>query len=234
MEKFLIDYLEHPQSKMDALSDDAGPVITISRECGCSSHNIAIKLAKILTGYTYHTERKKNIEWKWVNKEVIEDTALKLDTSTDKIKGVFLKEARKSLHEVTTAFSTEKVYDADDQHVIDTLVQVIRQLAIQGHCVIIGRGANVIAKDIPSKLRVKLQAPLEWRVNQIRDRSNMSYAEAQDYVLEIDRQRELMVEHIAGRKLDCNDFDLVFNYANFTDDQIVEAILLLLKSKKII
>lgn len=234
MEKFLIDYLEHPLSSADALTDQAGPVITISRQCGCSSHHIAIKLAKILSGYSYHTDRKKIRNWKWVNKEVIEQTAIQLDTSPDKIKGVLMKEARKSLHQVTTAFSTEKVYDADDQEVIDTLVNVIRQLAIQGHCIIVGRGANIIAHDIPAKLRIKLQAPLEWRVNKIRERSSMSYSEAQDYTLEIDRQRDLMVEHIAGRQVDCNDFDLLLNCANFNDDQIVDVILNILKNKKFI
>ena len=58
MEKLLIDYLEHTQSKIDALSDDAGPVITISRECGCFSHNIAIKPVKILY------REKRSHEWK--------------------------------------------------------------------------------------------------------------------------------------------------------------------------
>lgn len=234
MEKFLIDFLEHPQSKLDALTGDAGPVITISRECGCSSQNIAVKLAKILSGYSFHTDRKHNPEWKWVNKEVIEKAAMELDTTPEKVKGVFLKEARLSLHQVTTAFSNEKVYDVEDQEVIDTLRGVIRQLAVQGHCVIVGRGSNIIAKDIPAKLRVKLQAPLDWRVNRIREKSSMSYSEAQDYVFEIDRQRDLMVEHIAGRKLDCNDFDLVFNSASFTDDEIVDAILNVMKSKRFI
>ncbi|MFA9388432.1 MAG: AAA family ATPase [Prolixibacteraceae bacterium] len=234
MEKFLIDFLEHPQNKTDVLSVDAGPVITISRECGCSSHNIAIKLAKILSGYSFHTDRKHNVEWIWVNKEVIEKAAVELNMSPEMIKGVFLKEARQSLHEVTTAFSMDKVYDAEDQQVIDTLSDVIRQLAIKGNCIIVGRGSNILANDIQSKLRIKLQAPFDWRVNRIREKSSMSISEAQDYVLEIDRQRDLMVEHIAGRKLDNNDFDLIFNCAGFNDAQVVETILHALKSKRLI
>jgi len=234
MENFLIDFREHPQNKMDAISDDAGPVVTISRECGCSSQRIAIKLAKILSGYSYQHVGKRNVEWKWVSKEIIVKAANELDVSSEKIKGVFLKEAKLSLHKVSTAFSSEKIYDADDQQVIDTLTNVIRKLAQQGNFVIVGRASNIIAKDIPAKLRIKLQAPLSWRVNRIRERSSMNYSEAQDYVLEIDRQRELMAQHIAGRKLDNNDFDLIFNCSTFSDDQIVDTILNVIKAKGMI
>lgn len=234
MEDFLIDFLEQPLNKTDASTDDAGPVITISRECGCSSQRIAVKLAKILSGYSFQHVGSRNQEWKWVNKEVIEKAALALNISNEKIKGVLQQEAKLSLHNVTTAFSTEKIYDADDQQVIDTLTEVIRNLAIQGHYVIVGRAANIIAEDIKAKLRIKLQAPLLWRVNRIRENSNMSFTVAQDYVLEVDRQRELMVQHIAGRKLANYDFDLIFNCATFTDDQIIDTILQTIKCRNMI
>lgn len=234
MEKFLIDFLEHPQNNMDNAERVRGPVITISRECGCSANSIAIKLSKILSGYSFQTEKKQAVEWKWVNKEVIEKAAEELEVSTEKIKDVFMQEARLSLHKVQTAFSTEKMYDADDQQVIDTLSEVIKQLAEQGHCIIIGRAANMIAGDITSKLRIKLQAPLDWRINRIRHRSSMSYTEAEAYVNEIDRQRSLFVEHIAGRSLDNNDFDVIFNYSTMNDDQIVDAILHIMKAKELI
>jgi hypothetical protein len=64
--------------------------------------------------------------------------------------------------------------------------------------------------------------------------SNLSWADAQEYVLEVDRQRNLFVEHVAGRQLDNNDFDLIFNYSTMLDDHIVDVIVNLLKNKKII
>ena len=70
MDNFLLNYL----GKANLCNDPniAGPVITISRECGCSANRIAIKLSKILTGYSYQSENKKDVEWKWYNKEIIE------------------------------------------------------------------------------------------------------------------------------------------------------------------
>lgn len=234
MKNLLSNYLTQDDKKKIGKPQHPGPVVTISRECGCSAKRIATKLSKILTGYNYLSETKTDVDWKWVSKEIIELAAQELEVDANKIRNVFLSEAKKSIHEVTTAFSTSKVYDADDQHVIDTVKSVVRSIAEEGHAIIVGRAASVIAQDIPKRLSIKLQAPLDWRINRIMQISNLSWADAQEYVLEIDRQRDLFVEHVAGRKLDNNDFDLIFNYSTINDDHIVDMIVNLLKNKKII
>ena len=234
MKNLLTNYLSRESQPKTGRLVHPGPVVTISRECGCSAKRIATKLSKILTGYNYLSETKTDVEWKWVSKEIIELAAQELEMDSNKVRNVFLSEAKKSIHEVTTAFSTSKVYDADDQHVIDTVSSVIRSIAEEGHCIIVGRAASVVSQDIPKRLSIKLQAPLDWRINRIMQISNLSWADAQDYVLEVDRQRDLFVEHVAGRVLDNNDFDLIFNYSTINDDHIVDMIVNLLKNKKII
>lgn len=234
MKDFLSNYLAQAGKVSGRITQQPGPVVTISRECGCSANRIATKLSKILTGYNYLSETKTDVEWKWVSKEVIELTASELEMHPERVKNVFLGEVKTSIHDVSTAFSTSKVYDADDQQVIDTVKGVIRSIAEEGHYIIVGRAASVIAHDIPKRLSVKLQAPLDWRINRIMQISNLSWADAQEYVLEIDRQRNLFVEHVAGRELDNNDFDLIFNYSTMLDDHIVDVIVNVLKNKKII
>lgn len=234
MENFLQNYLSNPHTDNQHLDNDLGPVVTISRECGCSANRIAIKLSKILTGYSYLSANKKDVEWKWLNKEVIEKAAVELEMNPDKIRDVFLGEAKMSIHDVSNAFSTEKVYDADNQKVIDTLRAVITEIAREGNCVIVGRAASVVSKGIAKRLCVKLQAPIELRIKHIMQVSNMNYTDARDYVLEVDRKRSLFVEHIAGRKLESADFDVVFNCATMSDDMIVDSIINILKNKKII
>jgi cytidylate kinase len=234
MEEFLSHYLEQTGQETSKKLHYPGPVVTISRECGCSAKRIATKLSKILTGYNYLSETKTDVEWRWVSKEIIEMAARELEMDPEKIKNVFLSEVRPSIHEVSTAFSTTKIYDTNDQHVIDTVRSVIRSIAEEGHYIILGRAATVIAQDIPKRLSVKLQAPLDWRINRIMQISNLSWADAQEYVIETDRQRNLFVEHVAGRKLDNNDFDLIFNYSTMLDDHIVDVMVNVLKNKKII
>lgn len=234
MKDFLKNYVAQADNQEEYKVLHPGPVVTISRECGCSAKRIATKLSKILTGYNYLSETKTDVEWQWVSKEIIELAANELETNPEKIRNVFLGEAKQHIHEVSTAFSTSKIYDADDQQVIDTVKKVVRSIAEEGHYIIVGRAASVIAQDIPKRLSVKLQAPLDWRINRIMQISNLSYADARDYVLEIDRERDLFVEHVAGRKLDNNDFDLIFNYSTMLDDHIVDVMVNVLKNKRII
>ena len=233
MKNFLKNYIGEA-GKMGRQGLHPGPVVMISRECGCSAKRIATKLSKILSGYSYQSATKTDVEWKWVSKEIIENAAQELELHPERVKTVFLSEVKTSLHEVTTAFSTEKLYDADDQEIIDTVKDVIYQVAEEGHCIIVGRASGVIANYITQKLSIKLQAPLEWRINRIMQISEMSHADAQQYVLDIDRQRDLFVEHIAGRKMNNNDYDLIFNYSTMQDDFIVDAIINIMKSKQML
>lgn len=233
MKNFLSNFLLD-SSAQEQKTKYPGPVILISRDCGCSAKRIAIKLSKILSGYSYQSETKTDVEWRWVSKEIIEEAAQELEMDPGRVRNVFLSEAKSSLHEVTTAFSTEKVYDADDQQVIDTVRDVILRIAEVGNFIIVGRAAGSIARDISQKLSIKLQAPLDWRINRIMQISNLSKSEAQDYVLEIDRQRELFVEHVNGRKMNNNDYDLIFNYATIQDDYIVDAVINVMKNKRMI
>ena len=234
MKDFLKNYITQAGQDEPNRILHPGPVVTISRECGCSAKRIATKLSKILTGYNYLSETKTDVEWQWVSKEIIEKAASELETSPDKVRNVFLGEAKQHLHEVKTAFSTQKFYDAADQQVVDTVKKVVRSIAEEGHFIIVGRAASIIAQDIPQRLSVKLQAPLDWRINRIMQISNLSYADAQEYVLEVDRHRDAFVEHVAGRKLDNNDFDLIFNYSTMLDDHIVDVMVNVLKNKRII
>jgi cytidylate kinase len=234
MKDFLNRCFEQPEGNKNGKLKHRGPVVTISRECGCSARPIAIKLSKILTGYNYLSESETNIEWKWVNKEIIEIAARELETNGRQIKNVFLNKPWPNIHEIMAAFSSIPIDDTFDQKVISTVRTVIRRIAEVGNFIIVGRAANVIAQDIPLHLSVKLQAPLEWRINQMMLINNQSFAEAQKHVLKTDRQRNWFVEHVAGRKLNDNDFDLIFNYSTMPEDYIVDVIVNVLKDKRII
>jgi cytidylate kinase len=211
-----------------------GPVILISRECGCSARRIATKLSKILTGYSYLSETKTEVEWKWVSKEIIGEAAMELEMDPARVKQLFMSEDRFDIHDVVSSFSAEKIYDFNDEHVIESVRKVIYWLAEKGNYIIVGRAACIIARDIPRKLSVKLQAPLEWRVNRIMQVNNISHAEAYEYVTTVDRQRNLFIEHLAGRKPDNYDFDLIFNYSTILDDHIVDAILNVIRNKRLV
>jgi cytidylate kinase len=57
-----------------------------------------------------------------------------------------------------------------DREVIAVESEIIRRVADEFDCVIVGRGGSVILRDLPGLLRVFLHAPLDFRIAQIRAR----------------------------------------------------------------
>ena len=234
MEKFINSYLNNMTCCNLETGDFPGPVITISRQAGCSAQRIAIKLSKILTGYSYMSETKTDVEWKWVDKDIFANAVKEMNDEI--IAGDFdnPEEDIKLLGEVLQAFSEETIYDISDKKLIETLKGIICKLAYQGRTIIVGRSAGVILKNVPNKLNIRFEAPVEWRINRIMQIQDLSQAEAADYIHEADIKRDSFIEKIIGRKAENNDFDIIFNYASLEDDQIVDAVINILKNKKII
>jgi len=214
--------------------DFPGPVLTISRQSGCSAQRIAIKLSKILTGYSYMSDTKTEANWKWVDKNIFEQVVQNMVTDIENNNYNDIEEAKKMLMQVSVAFSNETIYDISDEKLIDTFKGVICRLACEGRTIIVGRSAGVILRSLPNKLNIRLEAPVEWRTNRIMQLKDFSKDEAVKYVRAMDEKRDSFIEKIIGRKAENNDFDIIFNYSSLQDDEIIEAIVNILKSKKII
>ncbi len=234
MENFINSYLTHLKCINLETGDFPGPFVTISRQAGCSAERIAIKLSKILTGYSYMSETKTDVVWKWVDKDLFSSVVNEMILEIKKGKFEDEKEAIRFLKEVAHAFSEETIYDISDQHLINTLKGIICRLAYQGRVIIVGRSAGVILKDVPNKLDIRLEAPTEWRINRLMQLRDLSQAEAAKFINKSDIKRDSFIEKIIGRKAENNDFDVIFNYASLEDDQIVDAVINILRNKKII
>jgi len=234
METFINSFMRRITSFNLETGDFPGPVITLSRQSGCSARRIAIKLSKILTGYSYMSETKTDAEWRWVDKNVFQEVVQEMIGEVKTGGYDDAEEAIAKLSEVASAFSNETIYDISDNFLIDIFKGVICQLACKGRTIIVGRSAGVILKDVPNKLNVRLEAPMEWRINRIMQLNELSQAEAVKYVVEMDTKRDSFVEKVIGRKAHNDDFDVIFNYASMQDDEIIDAIVNILRNKKII
>lgn len=234
MEKYINSYLPKIKCVNLETGDFPGPFLTISRQAGCSAQRIAIKLAKILTGYSYMADTKTDVEWKWVDKKVFSGVVKEMIDEVKSGEYDDAEEAVRFLKEVAHAFAEETIYDISDERLIKTLKGIICRLANQGRVIIVGRSAGAILKDVPNKLNIRLEAPTEWRINRIMQLKELSQAEAAEYITKADEKRDSFIEKIIGRKAQNNDFDVIFNYATMEDDQIVDAVIHILRNKKII
>jgi cytidylate kinase len=234
MDKFIKSFMHTISCYNLETGDFPGPVVTISRQAGCSAQRIAIKLSKILTGYSYMSDTKTDAEWRWVDKDFFANV---VDDMIQDVKNGDFNDtelAIQMLTQVSRAFSDETIYDISDEKLIETLKGVICKLACQGRTIIVGRSAGVVLKDIPNKLNIRLEAPLEWRINRLMQIKDFSQAEAVEYINEADTKRDSFIEKIIGRRAENNDFDVIFNYASLQDDEIVDAVVNILRNKKII
>ena len=234
MEKLVNNYLNTFSCYNLETGEFPGPVVTISRQAGCSAQRIAIKLSKILTGYSYMSDTKTDAEWEWVDKKVFTGEVKEIIGEIEDGNYEDKDEASKMLNEVARAFSNETIYEISDEKMIQILKGVICRLAYKGRKIIVGRSAGVILKEVPSKLNIRLEAPAEWRINRIMQIKEFSQAKAAAYINDMDKKRDSFIEKIIGRKAQNNDFDVIFNYASLEDDEIVDAVINILRNKNIV
>ena len=234
MERLVNNYLSTFSCYNLETGDFPGPVVTISRQAGCSAQRLAIKLSKILTGYSYMSETKTDAEWEWVDKNAFTKMVNQMIDEIERGQFDDKDEAIIMMKEVSRAFSEETIYDISDDKLIRILKGIICRLAYEGRKIIVGRSEGVILKNVPSKLNIRLEAPTEWRINRIMQINDFSKAKAEEYIQRMDARRDSFIERIIGRKAENNDFDVIFNYATLEDDEIVDAVVNILRNKQIV
>ena len=77
----------------------------------------------------------------------------------------------------------------NDQHFIEVTGAVIKDLVGAGNVVIIGRGSNLILKNMPGVLHVGLITPLEMRTRTIVEREHLIRKDAEKYITDIEKAR---------------------------------------------
>ena len=219
MENLFLKYMTERNLTETRKVFSAGPVITISRECGCSGSCVAEKLTNRINTIIADPAKK----WKWVNKEILNRASEDLKVNPKHVKE-HLDSGNASFFDDFVASFTEKYY-VHDTKIRKVIEEVVRHIAIQGKVVIVGRGSDALAIDIPLSLKVKLYAPLNWRVGVISERDKISHEEAHKIVDKLDAQRAKFRDSFLEKNHNILANDIEFNCAKFTQEEIVEVIL---------
>lgn len=219
MENLFLKYMSERNLNESKKAFSAGPVITISRECGCGASAVADKLTNRINAIISDPSHK----WKWVNKEILNRASEDLKVNPQHVLE-HLDAGNTNFFDDFVASFTEKYY-VHDTKIRKVIEEVVRHIAIQGKVVIVGRGSEALTLDIPLSIKVKLFAPLNWRVREVSERSNISHEEAHKMVEKIDAQRAKFRDSILEKNHNVLANDIEFNCAKFTQDEIVEVIL---------
>ena len=162
-------------------ADDKAPapykVIVIGRQYGSGGHDIGKALAEKL-GFAFY------------DNEIIQMTA----GST----GYTPKFVQEHEENMTNSFLYDLVnqmyiysdtQEAPRDAIFESEGEVIRRLADQGNCVILGRCADYFLRDRQDCLKVYLHAPEDFRVKRIMDTEDLSEEDARRKVHRMDRRR---------------------------------------------
>jgi cytidylate kinase len=76
-----------------------------------------------------------------------------------------------------------------DSLYMKTMTAIIQDLGERGDVVVLGRGCQMILRDLPAALHVLTLAPQELRVERLADREGMSQEEAERRIQDSDRAR---------------------------------------------
>jgi cytidylate kinase len=220
MQGDLLNYLKKRYEESLLKKTGPGPVITLSREYGCPAKAIAQKLSEVLSNHLDKSGTK--YLWKWYSKEILDESARQLQIDPSKIKYVFDYEKKGMLEDFFSSFSQ---YYQSDRKIRSTIKKVIREIADQGHAIIVGRGGIAITRDMPNSLHINLIAPLEWRSVIISERYNVSTEEARSSAIDIDKKRKEFRDYFEGKNTDYTSPDISFNCMTLSIDEIVSTIL---------
>ena len=194
----------------------AGPVITISREVGCGGLKVARKLAETLNEFIICKK------WQVISKEVLQESAKELKLDPAKVNRLFSPNERFTFDEILEAFNA-KLYKSD-RVILKAVKEVIRGFAVDGCCIIVGRAGNIIARDIDYSMHIRLEAPLDWRIEKIASKKNISQDEARAYIIEVEKKREVFRRHYLDKKNPEYHFDMVINVSKFKFEKIIQLI----------
>lgn len=208
----LSGYLQHwkERGEAEAQARLAKPAFTIaiSRQCGARGTATARAVGE-------------RLGWPVYDRELVERIAQDM-----KVQARLLEEIDEKkvgwLREFMESFSSTNV--VSDIAYVHRMVKTIAALVAHGDCVLVGRGvAHILPME--TTLRVRLVAPVAWRVAAMSRKLGVSAEEAAVQVAAIDRQRAQFVrEHINQDTTDPSLYDLVLNSERFSVEQCVDLI----------
>jgi len=207
-----------------------GPVVTISREYGCPAKRLAGMLSSRLN--RIELENFSKHQWQWISKEILDESARELNMKSTMVREVANKDQDGLVDDIVKSLS-HKDYPGDIK-IKKTIGEVIRSFAEQGHVIVVGRGGVAITRDLPNSLHIKIQAPLEWRMNEVSNKQMISLVEAEKKILHIDSQRKMIREYFGQKNVGDDAFDVIFNYLTLDEDDIIAGITNLLQSRDMI
>ncbi len=153
-------------------------IITIGREFGSGGHEVGRRLAAELGYKLYDKELLKMMAQESnISEKVLEDYDEK---NTGSLLYSIMMDVYPSMNYVGNTLQRQ-IYQAQ----YDT----IRRIGEKGDCVIVGRGADYILRDLPHLTSVFIRASEEFRIGRVAEYEHVSPQKAKELITKADKKR---------------------------------------------
>ena len=157
-------------------------VITIARGFGTGGKAIAQELAEEL-GISCYENRILTLAAQL--SDVDESRFVEID---EKLKGGYMSHFIKKLPRLINPNPVEKGFVSNDR-LFEYQARIIKQLAQNESCIIVGKCADYILKDNPNVISLYIEAPRHYCVERIKSRMKVSESEAHKLIAKTDKYR---------------------------------------------
>ncbi len=188
---FVESFLTENANKMEELEIMPASqkiIITVSREYGSGGRKIAQELAENL-GFAYY------------DKNIIEMAAKESNLPEAYVEEREQKMTSGFLYDLFSQYQAlnEEETELDKLYEIET--KIIREAAVEGNCVIVGRCADYILKEFQNCYNIFVYAKEEYKIQEIMQREHLEKDAAAKRVRSVNRKRFLHYKYYTGRIL---------------------------------
>ena len=179
-------------------------IISVSRQHGTGGKEIARKVAEKLNIEFFDKEE--------IKKFAIQNSLIENKYTDDELYNFYLS------------------LDAEKDSILKQ-TETIRMIASKKNCVIVGRSSDYILKDNPNLIKIFLYAPMEYRINKVKEMYNDTYNEAKKHINKSDKSRATYYEVIANKKWgDKENYDICLD-CSIGNEKVVNIICEYVKEK---
>jgi len=216
--QFYIKYFDrHKKSDKIKKKKIHEPFVTISREVGVNG----LLFGEMLVKYLTESDSEAKSHWTLFERNLMEKVAEEHNLHADIAK--YMPERKiTELQDILEKFFGLR---PRSQSLIYKTSSTILHLAHLGNVVLIGRGANIITKDIKGGIHIRLVASKDYRLKNIQDFYKMSKLKAQYYLEDEDKVRKDYIKKTFRKNIeDPILYSIVFNMDFISSEDAVNII----------
>ena len=193
-------------------------VITIARQYGSGGRTIGQMLSKEL-GIPYYDKEllKLASDESGIHERLFAGADEKLKNSP------LLRISKKIYHGQLISPQSDEFTSAEN--LFNYQAKVIKELAEEESCIIIGRCADYVLRDYDNVLSVFIHAPEDYCIEQAKQKLSMSDKEIKRFIQKTDKERADYYKHYTGREwTDARNYDLCLDSSKLGKERCIEEI----------